>query len=78
MGLGESNNHLIKTFNFRYTRSGHNLMGFLDNAPNLFAIQSDSYAGYDRAIREHNNKDPSHHIELCNCLVHARRYFVIV
>jgi len=64
--------HKVRTYNFRWTRSGKNVLSFLENFEGN-VIQSDGYSGYDSAVSGWNEKHPEHKIELCNCNVHSRR-----
>ena len=66
--------HPVHSYNFRWTRSGKNVIPFLEGF-NGNVIQSDGYAGYDAAVNLWNEKHPEHKIELCNCNIHARRKF---
>ena len=66
--------HPVHLYNFRWTRSGRNVLEFLDG----FAggvIQTDGYTGYDTAVDFWNGNHPEHQITHSNCNVHARRYF---
>lgn len=66
--------HPIHSYNFRWTRSGKNVIPFLEGFEGN-VIQSDGYAGYDSAVDFWNENHPDHKITLCNCNIHARRYF---
>ena len=66
--------HKVRTYNFRWTRSGKNVLSFLAGF-NGSVIQSDGYTGYDSAVSYWNSEHPEHQIELCNCNVHSRRPF---
>ena len=74
--VGESEGHLIKSYKFRYTRSGTFVIPYLEESPNLQCIQSDAYLGYKAAIDLYNEAHPDHHIEWNICNIHARRNFV--
>ena len=64
--------HKVRTYNFRWTRSGRNVLSFLENFEGN-VIQSDGYSGYDSAVSWWNENHPDHKIQLCNCNVHSRR-----
>ena len=64
--------HKVRTYNFRWTRSGKNVLSFLENFEGS-VIQSDGYSGYDSAVSYWNENHPEHKIQLCNCNVHSRR-----
>ena len=64
--------HKVRTYNFRWTRSGKNVLSFLENFEGS-VIQSDGYSGYDSAVSWWNENHPEHKIQLCNCNVHSRR-----
>ena len=66
--------HPVHSYNFRWTRSGRNVIPFLEGFSGN-VIQSDGYAGYDAAVAYWNENHPDHKIELCNCNIHARRKF---
>lgn len=66
--------HPVHSYNFRWTRSGRNVIAFLEGFSGN-VIQSDGYAGYDAAVAYWNENQPDHKIELCNCNIHARRKF---
>lgn len=66
--------HPVRTYNFRWTRSGKNVLSFLEGFKGN-VIQSDGYSGYDSAISYWNENNPEHKIELSNCNVHSRRKF---
>ena len=66
--------HPVHSYNFRWTRSGKNVIPFLEGFKGN-VIQSDGYAGYDSAIDFWNKNHPEHEITLCNCNIHARRKF---
>ena len=72
--LGGDGVHPVITYNFRWTRSGKNVIYFLKGF-NGSVIISDGYNGYDSAVNYWNENNPEHQITLCNCNVHARRYF---
>jgi len=64
--------HKVRTYNFRWTRSGKNVLSFLDGFEGN-VIQSDGYSGYDSAVSYWNENHPEHKIELANCNVHYPR-----
>ena len=64
--------HKVRTYNFRWTRSGRNVLSFLENFEGN-VIQSGGYLGYDSAVSYWNENHPEHKIQLCNCNVHSRR-----
>ena len=66
--------HPVHSYNFRWTRSGRNVISFLEGF-NGNVIQSDGYSGYDAAVDFWNENHPEHKITLCNCNIHARRKF---
>ena len=66
--------HPVHSYNFRWTRSGKNVISFLEGFSGS-VIQSDGYSGYDAAVDFWNETHPEHKIELCNCNIHARRKF---
>lgn len=66
--------HPVHLYNFKWTRSGKNVLEFLENFLGN-VLQSDGYAGYDSAIDFWNKNHPEHQITHSNCNVHARRYF---
>ena len=72
--LGGQEKHPVISYNFRWTRSGKNVLSFLEGFEGS-VIQSDGYNGYDAAVTFWNERNPQHKITLCNCNVHARRYF---
>ncbi len=72
--LGGTKEHPVFSYNFRWTRSGKNVLDFLEDYEGN-VIQSDGYSGYNAAINYWNLSHPDHKIELLNCWVHARRGF---
>lgn len=66
--------HPVHSYNFRWTRSGRNVISFLEGFSGS-VIQSDGYSGYDAAVDFWNENHPEHKITLCNCNIHARRKF---
>lgn len=72
--LGGTKEHPVFSYNFRWTRSGKNVLDFLEGYKGN-VIQSDGYSGYNAAINYWNLSHPDHKIELLNCWVHARRGF---
>ncbi|MBP5792535.1 MAG: IS66 family transposase, partial [Spirochaetaceae bacterium] len=66
--------HPVHSYNFRWTRSGRNVISFLEGFSGS-VIQSDGYSGYDSAVAFWNENHPDHKITLCNCNIHARRKF---
>ena len=66
--------HPVHSYNFRWTRSGRNVISFLEGFSGS-VIQSDGYSGYDAAVDYWNENHPDHRITLCNCNIHARRKF---
>lgn len=66
--------HPVHSYNFRWTRSGRNVISFLEGFEGN-VIQSDGYSGYDSAVDFWNENHPEHKITLCNCNIHARRKF---
>ena len=66
--------HPVHSYNFRWTRSGRNVISFLEGFSGS-VIQSDGYSGYDSAVDFWNENHPDHKITLCNCNIHARRKF---
>lgn len=72
--LGGTKEHPVFSYNFRWTRSGKNVLDFLEGYTGN-VIQSDGYSGYNAAINYWNLSHPDHKIELLNCWVHARRGF---
>ncbi|MDY4465866.1 MAG: IS66 family transposase [Candidatus Treponema excrementipullorum] len=72
--LGGQEKHPVISYNFRWTRSGKNVLSFLEGFEGS-VMQSDGYNGYDVAVTFWNERNPQHKITLCNCNVHARRYF---
>lgn len=66
--------HPVHSYNFRWTRSGRNVISFLEGFSGS-VIQSDGYSGYDSAVDFWNENHPEHKIALCNCNIHARRKF---
>ena len=66
--------HPVHSYNFRWTRSGRNVISFLEGFSGS-VIQSDGYSGYDSAVAFWNENHPDHKIALCNCNIHARRKF---
>ena len=72
--LGGTKEHPVFSYNFRWTRSGKNVLDFLEGYEGN-VIQSDGYSGYNAAINYWNLSHPDHKIELLNCWVHARRGF---
>lgn len=72
--LGGTKEHPVYLYNFRWTRSGKNVLEFLEGF-NGNLIQCDGYSGYNSAVSHWNLNHPDHKIELINCWVHARRGF---
>ena len=72
--LGGTKEHPVFSYNFRWTRSGKNVLDFLEGYEGN-VIQSDGYSGYNAAVNYWNINHPDHRIELLNCWVHARRGF---
>ena len=72
--LGGTKEHPVFSYNFRWTRSGKNVLDFIEGYEGN-VIQSDGYSGYNAAINYWNLSHPDHKIELLNCWVHARRGF---
>lgn len=66
--------HPVHLYNFRWTRSGKNVLEFLEGFTGS-VLQSDGYTGYDSAVDFWNREHPGHSITHSNCNVHARRYF---
>lgn len=66
--------HPVHLYNFKWTRSGKNVLEFLEGFTG-HNLQSDGYAGYDTAVNFWNENHPEHQIIHSNCNVHARRYF---
>ena len=65
--------HPVHLYNFKWTRSGKNVLEFLENFSGN-VLQSDGYAGYDSAIDFWNKNHPEHQIIHSNCNVHARTF----
>lgn len=59
--LGGTDKHPVHLFNFRWTRSGENVLPFLEGFEGN-AIQSDGFSGYDSAINTFNASHPDHQI----------------
>ena len=72
--LGGTKEHPVFSYNFRWTRSGKNVLDFLEGYKGN-VIQSDGYSGYNAAINYWNLSHPDHKIEFLNCWGHARRGF---
>ena len=66
--------HPVHLYNFKWTRSGKNVLEFLDGFEGC-VLQSDGYSGYDSAVDFWNENHPEHRLTHSNCNVHARRYF---
>ena len=66
--------HPVHLYNFKWTRSGKNVLEFLDGFEGC-VLQSDGYSGYDSAVDSWNENHPEHKLTHSNCNIHARRYF---
>ena len=66
--------HPVHLYNFKWTRSGKNVLEFLDGFEGC-VLQSDGHSGYDSAVDFWNENHPEHKLTHSNCNIHARRYF---
>lgn len=71
---GGEETHPVHLYNFKWTRSGKNVLEFLDGFEGC-VLQSDGYSGYDSAVDFWNENHPEHKLTHSNCNIHARRYF---
>ncbi len=71
---GGEEGHPVHLYNFKWTRSGKNVLEFLEGFTGC-VLQSDGYSGYDSAVDFWNENHPEHKITHSNCNIHARRYF---
>ena len=71
---GGEETHPVHLYNFKWTRSGKNVLEFLDGFEGC-VLQSDGYSGYDSAVDFWNENHPGQKLAHSNCNVHARRYF---
>ena len=71
---GGEDMHPVHLYNFKWTRSGKNVLEFLDGFEGC-VLQSDGYSGYDSAVDFWNENHPEHMLTHSNCNIHARRYF---
>lgn len=71
---GGEEKHPVHLYNFKWTRSGKNVLEFLEGFAGS-VLQSDGYSGYDSAVDFWNENHPEHQITHSNCNIHARRYF---
>ena len=58
--------HPVHLYNFKWTRSGKNVLEFLDGFEGC-VLQSDGYSGYDSAVDFWNENHPEHKLTHSNC-----------
>ena len=58
--------HPVHLYNFKWTRSGKNVLEFLDGFEGC-VLQSDGHSGYDSAVDSWNENHPEHKLTHSNC-----------
>ena len=78
VGRGGEEMHPVHLYNFKWTRSGKNVLEFLDGFEGC-VLQSDGHSGYDSAVDFWNENHPEHklthsicHYWACPCDVSER------
>lgn len=66
--------HPVHLYNFKWTRSGKNVLEYLKNFANS-VFQLDEYSSYDSTVDFWNKNQPEHKITHSKCNIHLRRYF---